>query len=136
MNITAIRSDRIYRKMMTAAPAEKDNIYRDELMKPFAFKWSCIGIPLKAETEENTLVYQGEKISLSKNEFRILHILMENKGRVVSREKLMERMWETDSFVDENTLTVNVGRLRKKLDNAGLKDFITTKFGVGYLIAN
>lgn len=85
---------------------------------------------------ENTLVYQGEKISLSKNEFRILHILMENKGRVVSREKLMERMWETDSFVDENTLTVNVGRLRKKLDNAGLKDFITTKFGVGYLIAN
>ena len=85
---------------------------------------------------ENTLVYQGEKISLSKNEFRILHILMENKGRVVSREKLMERMWETDSFVDENTLTVNVGRLRKELDQAGLKDFITTKFGVGYLIAN
>ena len=51
MNITAIRSDRIYRKMMNAALAEKDNIYRDELMKPFAFKWSCIGIPLKAETD-------------------------------------------------------------------------------------
>ena len=51
MKITAIRSDRIYRKMMNAAPAEKDNIYRDELMKPFAFKWSCVGIPLRAETE-------------------------------------------------------------------------------------
>ena len=61
-------------------------------------------------------------------------MLMENKGTVVSREKLMEKLWQTDSFVDENTLTVNVGRLRKKLENAGLKDFIETKFGVGYLI--
>lgn len=87
-------------------------------------------------TGDNTLCYRDEKISLSKNEFRILHILMENKGKVVSREKLMELMWETDSFVDENTLTVNVGRLRKRLENAGLFDFITTKFGVGYLIEN
>lgn len=85
---------------------------------------------------DNTLTYQDEKISLSKNEFRILHILMENKGKVVSREKLMELLWETDSFVDENTLTVNVGRLRKRLDAAGLENFITTKFGVGYLIEN
>lgn len=83
-----------------------------------------------------TLTYQDEKISLSKNEFRILHILMENKGKVVSREKLMELLWETDSFVDENTLTVNVGRLRKRLDTAGVENFITTKFGVGYLIEN
>ena len=59
---------------------------------------------------------------------------MENKSKIVSREKLMERLWETDSFIDENTLTVNVNRLRKKLDKTGLKDFITTKFGVGYLI--
>ena len=57
-----------------------------------------------------------------------------NKGKVVSREKLMERLWETDAFVDENTLTVNINRLRKKLDGAGLLGFITTKFGVGYLI--
>ena len=61
---------------------------------------------------------------------------MENKGKVVSREKLMEQLWETDSFVDENTLSENVGRLRKRLDAAGLEDFITTKFGVGYLIEN
>lgn len=59
---------------------------------------------------------------------------MENKGKIVSREKLMEKLWETDSFVDENTLTVNVNRLRKKLDSSELKDFITTKFGVGYMI--
>lgn len=85
-------------------------------------------------TSDNTLVYQDEKIELSKNEYRILLCLMENKGRVVSRERLMERLWETDSFVDDNTLTVNVNRLRKKLDGAGLKDFISTKVGVGYLI--
>ena len=87
-------------------------------------------------TGDNTLTYNSEKISLSKNEFRILLILMENKGQVVSREKLMAQLWETDCFVDENTLSVNVNRLRKRLDGAGLQDFITTKFGVGYLIEN
>ena len=59
---------------------------------------------------------------------------MQNKGRVVSREKLMEALWETDIFVDENTLSVNVNRLRKKLDAAGLAGFIATRFGVGYII--
>ena len=85
-------------------------------------------------TGDNSLTYNDAKIDLSKNEYRILFTLMENKGKVVSREKLMEELWETDSFVDENTLTVNVGRLRKKLDNAGLTEFIKTKFGVGYII--
>lgn len=85
-------------------------------------------------TGDNSLSYNGAKIELSKNEYRILLCLMENKGKIVSREKLMERLWETDSFVDENTLTVNVNRLRKKLDAAGLEGFITTKFGVGYIV--
>ena len=85
-------------------------------------------------TGDNTLTYNGRKIDLSKNEYRILYTLMQNKGKVVSREKLMEALWETDSFVDENTLTVNVGRLRKKLDALGLHDFIVTKFGVGYML--
>ena len=85
-------------------------------------------------TGDNSLVYQEEKIELSKNEYRILLTLMKNKGKVVSREKLMEALWETDCFVDENTLTVNVGRLRRKLDAAGLKDFIATKHGRGYII--
>ncbi len=85
-------------------------------------------------TGDATLHYQGQTIALSKNEYRILLALMESKGKIVSRERLMERLWETDSFIDENTLTVNVNRLRKKLDAAGLSGFITTKFGVGYLI--
>lgn len=85
-------------------------------------------------TGDNTLTYNGEKISLTKNEYRTLLTLMENRGQVVSREKLMERLWETDSFVDENTLTVNINRLRRKLDATGLTDFITTKFGVGYIV--
>lgn len=85
-------------------------------------------------TGDNSLTYHQQKIPLTKNEYRILLALMENKGRVVSREKLMERLWQTDCFVDENTLSVNVNRLRKKLDAAGLSGFITTKVGLGYLI--
>lgn len=63
-------------------------------------------------------------------------MLLKNKGKVVSREKLMQALWETDSFVDENTLSVNVNRLRKRLAAAGLEDFIATKFSVGYLIGD
>ena len=85
-------------------------------------------------TADGTLIFNGEQISLTQNELRILVCLMENKGRTVSRERLMERLWNTDSFVDENTLTVNVNRLRKKLDAAGLEGFIATKFGVGYIV--
>lgn len=85
-------------------------------------------------TGDHILTYQGERIPLTKNEYRILQALMESKGKVVSRQRLIERLWETDSFIDENTLTVNVNRLRKKLDAAGLTEFITTKFGVGYII--
>lgn len=85
-------------------------------------------------TGDNTLTYNNKKIELTKNEHRIMLCLMENKGKVVSREKFMEKLWETDSFVDENTLTVNINRLRKKLDAAGLENFIKTKFGVGYII--
>ena len=86
------------------------------------------------DLNDHTLSFNGEDIPLTKNEYRILSCLMEQKGKVISREKLMERLWETDQFVDENTLTVNINRLRKKLDSAGLTHFITTKFGVGYLI--
>ncbi len=85
-------------------------------------------------TEDGTLSYNGEKLPLTKNESKILSVLMKNKGKIVSREKLMEALWQTDSFVDENTLTVNVGRLRKKLETAGLENFIETKFGQGYII--
>lgn len=81
---------------------------------------------------ETTLTYQEQKIELTKNEFRILEILMENKEKVVSREMLMTKLWESDNYVDENTLSVNVNRLRKKLEALGLEEFILTKKGIGY----
>lgn len=81
-----------------------------------------------------TLTYKDEKVELTKNEFKILQLLLENKGKAVSRDTIMTRLWETDSYVDDNTLTVNVTRLRKKLEDAGLSDFITTKKGIGYLV--
>ncbi len=84
--------------------------------------------------DDGTLSYQGERLELTKNEFRIMQVLMENKGRTVSRDALMQRLWESDSFIDENTLTVNVARLRRKLDGCGLEGFIVTKKGQGYLV--
>lgn len=81
-----------------------------------------------------TLVYNSGKIELTRNEFRILQTLMEQRGKVVSRNTLMTRLWEIDSYVEENTLTVNVTRLRKKLEAAGLSDFIKTRVGSGYII--
>ena len=83
---------------------------------------------------DTTLTYNGERIELTKNDFRILQTLLENKGKVVSRDTLMTKLWQMDSYVEENTLTVNVNRLRKKLENAGLSDFITTKIGSGYIV--
>lgn len=81
-----------------------------------------------------TLSYEGQRLSLTKNECRILQTLLEQNGKIVGRDALMQRLWETDSYVDENALTVNVARLRRKLEGAGLEDFITTKKGMGYRI--
>ena len=84
--------------------------------------------------EEITLTYKEEKLSLSKNEFKILQILLENKSKAVSREDIMTYLWESESFIDDNTLTVNVTRIRKRLEEIGLKNFIKTKKGIGYII--
>ena len=83
---------------------------------------------------DTALSYGGERLELSKNEYRILQVLMQAGGAVVPRETLIQRLWESDSFVDENTLSVNVARLRKKLEGIGLTDFITTKKGLGYQV--
>lgn len=85
-------------------------------------------------TDEATLTFNGEKVELSKNDYKILLTLIENKGKTISRDSLMTRLWETDSFIDDNTLTVNVTRLRKKLEEIGLHEFIKTKKGKGYLV--
>lgn len=81
-----------------------------------------------------SFVYKEQKIDLTKNEFKILQTLLENKGKVVSRDTIIKQLWDDESYIDDNTLTVNVTRLRKKLDEAGLQNFIITKKGLGYLV--
>lgn len=83
---------------------------------------------------EATLIFKEEKVELTKNELKILQVLMENKDKVVSRDIIMTKLWEDDSYVDENTLSVNINRLRKKLEAIGLEDFIITKKGIGYRV--
>lgn len=83
---------------------------------------------------EGNVSYAGNKIELTKNEMRILQMLMGNKGKTVTRDKLMTKLWESDSFIDDNTLTVNVARLRRRLEEIGISDFIQTKKGLGYFI--
>ncbi len=87
-------------------------------------------------TSDATLTCGTQRVELTRNEYRILQTLLENKGRTISRDTLMTRLWETDSYVDENTLSVNIARLRRKLDAVGLPDFIQTKKGMGYLVSD
>lgn len=81
-----------------------------------------------------TIMSDDKKIELTKNEYRIMLSLMENAGHIVPRDKLMEKLWESEVFVDDNTLTVNINRLRKKLEENGIQNFIKTKKGTGYII--
>ena len=78
--------------------------------------------------------FNNSTIDLTKNEIKILSCLMKNKGVIVSRDELMDYLWNSDMFVDENTLSVNIARLRKKLDSLGFKDAIETKRGIGYIL--
>lgn len=82
------------------------------------------------------MMYYGEVITLTKNEFQILRVLFEHSGSIVSRDDLMKELWNSDFFIDDNTLSVNVARLRKKLEEVGLKNFIETKKGIGYRLIN
>ncbi len=81
-----------------------------------------------------SFVYNNNRIELTKNEYRILKCLMEKKNEVVQRDEIIKKMWDDEAFIDDNTLTVNITRLRKKLDEAGLTDFIKTKKGAGYIV--
>lgn len=83
---------------------------------------------------DTSLSYEGKRLELTRNEFRILQTLLENKGKIVSRDTLMTRLWQMDCYVEENTLTVNITRLRKKLETIGLTAFIKTKVGSGYIV--
>jgi DNA-binding response OmpR family regulator len=83
---------------------------------------------------DSTAQYNGSAQELTKNEFRILRLLMKNQGKIVSRDQIMEELWQTEEFLDDNTLTVNMNRLRKKLGEIGASELIQTKRGQGYLI--
>ena len=81
-----------------------------------------------------TVTYQDRKTDLTKNEFKIFQCLLENAGKIVTRDEIIARLWESDAFIDENTLTVNVARLRKKLAQIGLEEAVVTKKGIGYMV--
>lgn len=84
--------------------------------------------------KDNTVLYHDEKVELTKNEFKILYILMKNNGKIIDRDEIIKSLWDDESFVDDNTLTVNINRLRKKLESIDLFDYIQTKKGKGYII--
>ncbi len=83
---------------------------------------------------DGTLEINGAPLALTRNEARIMAELMQNAGNIVSREQLMRRLWDDESFIDDNTLTVNINRLRKKLAEAGLEGFIETRKRQGYMV--
>lgn len=89
---------------------------------------------LTLNVDNSTMVIQDEVIDLSKNEYRLLYILMKNNGKILSRKKLLRALWDDERYVDDNTLTVNINRLRRKIEQAGVKDYIETKVGQGYLV--
>lgn len=92
----------------------------------------CQGIVLKLS--DATVNVKGQEKELAKNEFRILRLLMEKAGHIVPRDEIIGNLWESDEFIDDNTLTVNITRLRKKLESLGASDVIRTKKGIGYII--
>lgn len=88
----------------------------------------------KINLSNATISWEDKEIELTKNEIKILSCLIENKGSIVSREILMEYLWKSDYFVDDSTLTVNITRLRRKLEGIGIKDAIETRRGFGYIM--
>ncbi|GAA0729209.1 response regulator transcription factor [Clostridium malenominatum] len=84
--------------------------------------------------KDSTVSYNDKKVELTKNEFKILYVLMKDKGSIISRDSIMRSLWEDENFVDDNTLTVNINRLRKKLEDLDIENYIQTKKGQGYII--
>lgn len=89
---------------------------------------------IKINILASTVEYNGKFVELTKNELKILHYLVNNKGKIVSRVDIMEYLWDSSMFVNDNTLTVNIGRIRSKIEELGIKDYIKTKRGQGYLV--
>jgi len=103
-------------------------VYDSEISQAITYK----GVSL--DISKSVVSFENKEIELTKNEVRILNILMKNNSKIVSRDKIMNELWQSNEFVDDNTLTVNINRLRKKLDDIDLTDFLITKRGQGYLV--
>lgn len=88
----------------------------------------------KINISKNTIIKGKDEIELTRNEFKILKCLVDNRDKIVSREDIMSNLWESESFIDDNTLTVNITRLRNKLEELGLKELLETKRGQGYIL--
>lgn len=107
------------------------------LRRAYAFQGSVNVMEYKGvllNLGDASVTFQDRRMELTKNDYKILQILMERAGTIVEREAIMKRLWESDEFIDDNTLTVNMTRLRKKLEDLGVRDFIRTKKGIGYMI--
>ena len=107
------------------------------LRRAYAFRGSANVMEYEGiflNLNDATVTYAEKKAELTKNEFRILQTLIENAGKIVSRDAIIARLWESDAFIDDNTLTVNVSRLRKKMEELGIGDRLRTKKGIGYMI--
>lgn len=107
------------------------------LRRAYSFRGSVNVIEHKGvvlNLNDASVSYEEKHLELTKNDYKILQFLLENVGKIVSREEIMVRLWENEEFIDDNTLTVNVTRLRKKLETIGVKEFIITKKGIGYMI--
>lgn len=102
--------------------------YNNENIEVFQYK------DLKYNLSQSEAEFNGNKIELTKNESKILYVLMKNKEKIISRDKIMKELWQSDEFVDDNTLTVNINRLRKKLDEIGATNYLQTKRGQGYIL--
>ena len=107
------------------------------LRRTYAFQGSANVIEhsgVMLNLSDASVTFRDQRVELTKNDYKILQILMERAGTIVEREAIMKRLWESDEFIDDNTLTVNMTRLRKKLEELGVKEFIKTKKGIGYII--
>lgn len=107
------------------------------LRRTYSFQGSVNVIEHKGvvlNLNDASVSYKEKRLALTKNDYKILQLLLENTGKIVSREEIMVRLWENEEFIDDNTLTVNMTRLRKKLETIGMKEFIMTKKGIGYMI--
>lgn len=94
--------------------------------------WNTTALYCRYQTVPITA--NGQTAELTKNELKILHLLMQNKGTIQSRDELINALWQTDEFIDDNTLTVNINRLRKKLESIGVTNYLKTKRGMGYIV--